>query len=404
MAPAYNPRTRLLPASTIDRRVPLLSLIMLMVLMHLSYTGTRVTLSLYALQLGASAFSVGLLMSLLGVIPMFLSVHTGRWTDRVGPTRPTLLALLLVIAGTLAPWLTQSIHGLYAASLMLGTGFMIGHVAINNAVGHISTAEQRTLNFGYLALGFSTSSVLGPVTAGFAIDHIGHARSFLLIAMFPLLALLVFWPIVRRHARHAHGSAKPPANPQVIDLLRDAPLRAVFIVSGLLSMAWDLFTFMMPLQGSRLGLSASTIGLILGSFGFATFVVRAAMPWIARNLTEWQTLTMAMSITAAVYFVFPLVSLVPALLTLAFILGLGLGSAQPMVMSLLHRAAPAGRAGEAVGVRTMVMNTSHATLPLLFGALGSALGMVPVFWVLALSMGVGGLYASRRRGAVVKAP
>jgi MFS family permease len=63
----------------------------------------------------------------------------------------------------------------------------------------------------------------------------------------------------------------------------------------------------------------------------------------------------------------------PLLLALAFVLGLGLGMAQPMVMSLLYSAAPAGRVGEAVGMRTSLVNLSQTAMPLVFGALGSAL-------------------------------
>jgi MFS family permease len=380
--------------------VPLLPLIVVMVLTHLTYTGSRIALSLYALKLNGSATTVGMLMSLLAVIPMLMSVHTGRWTDRSGPATPTLAALLMVICGALIPWITQSVAGLYAASLLLGSGFMMGHIAINNAVGHASTVANRARNFGHLALGFSTSSVLGPIITGFAIDHIGHARAFALLAAFPAAALLL-WPIVRSRARHAHGNVAPPADAHVLDLLRLGPLRAVFIVSGLMSIGWDLFTFMVPLYGARLGLSASTIGMIMGSFGFATFVVRAAMPWIARNFSEWQALTAALAIAAAVYLLFPLVSLVPLLLALAFVLGLGLGVGQPMVMSLIHTASPAGRAGESVGVRTTVMNASHTFLPLCFGPLGGALGMAPVFWVIAVLMAAGVVFAGRRRGAVL---
>jgi predicted MFS family arabinose efflux permease len=380
--------------------VPLFPLIVVMVLTHLTFVGSRVALSLYALKLNASPATVGVLMSLLAVIPMLMSVHTGRWTDRSGPAVPTFAALLMVTAGALVPWIVQSINGLHVASVLLGSGFMMGHIAINNAVGHASTAENRARNFGLLALGFSTSSVLGPVITGFAIDHLGHARAFALLAAFPALAL-VLWPMIRSTTREHHRQVAPPANAHVFDLLRIAPLRAVFIVSGLLSVGWDLFTFMVPLYGARLGLSASTIGLIMGSFGFATFVVRAAMPWIARTFSEWQALTGALAITTAVYILFPLVSLVPILLTLAFILGLGLGVGQPMVMSLIHTASPAGRAGEAVGVRTTVMNASHTFLPLGFGALGSALGMIPVFWAIAACMAGGIAFAGRRRGTVV---
>ena len=379
--------------------MPLFALTVLLVFVHITYTGGRVALSLYALQLQASAFTVGVLLSLLAVIPMFMSVPIGRWTDRAGPTLPTLLAILLTAAGLLSVWALQSVAGLYLNSLLLGSGFMLAHIAINNAVGQISTPDNRKSNFSFLSLGFSTSSVLGPVIAGFAIDHVGHARTFLILAGFALAALGA-WLLVRKHSRSAPAGPAPPANAHVMDLLRDAPLRAIFIISGLLSMGWDLFNFMVPLQGARIGLSASTIGLIMGTFGAATFVVRLTMPWIARNLSEWRTLCVALAVSAGVYLLFPLFTSVPVLLALAFVLGLGLGSTQPMVMSLIHVAAPPGRSGEAVGVRTTVMNASHAFLPLTFGALGAAFGgMAPIFWILALIMAGGAVFSGKRKGS-----
>ena len=241
--------------------MPLFALTVLLVFVHITYTGGRVALSLYALQLQASAFTVGVLLSLLAVIPMFMSVPIGRWTDRAGPTLPTLLAILLTAAGLLSVWALQSVAGLYLNSLLLGSGFMLAHIAINNAVGQISTPDNRKSNFSFLSLGFSTSSVLGPVITGFAIDHVGHARTFLILAGFALAALGA-WLLVRKHSRSAPAGPAPPANAHVMDLLRDAPLRAIFIISGLLSMGWDRFNFMVPLQGARIGLSASTIGLI----------------------------------------------------------------------------------------------------------------------------------------------
>jgi MprA protease rhombosortase-interaction domain-containing protein len=44
-----------------------------------------------------------------------------------------------------------------------------------------------------------------------------------------------------------------------------------------------------------------------------------------------------------------------------------------------------------------LVNMSQISMPLLFGALGTALGMVPVFWATALLLSAGGLYARRRR-------
>jgi len=55
-------------------------------------------------------------------------------------------------------------------------------------------------------------------------------------------------------------------------------------------------------------------------------------------------------------------------------------------MTLLHQNAPPGRAGEAIGMRSVIVSASQTFLPAAFGALGSALGTGPVFWVVALTV------------------
>jgi MFS family permease len=125
--------------------------------------------------------------------------------------------------------------------------------------------------------------------------------------------------------------------------------------------------------------------------------VRAILPWLSRRWGEWTLLTFAFATGACVYLAFPLVGLAAAMVALAFVLGIGLGSSQPMVMSLLYDAAPANRVGEVVGVRTMLVNASQTFMPLVFGAAGTALGMLPVFWGMAAVLGGMGWFAHRRR-------
>jgi predicted MFS family arabinose efflux permease len=371
------------------------ALVVLMVLTHVTLTGNRVALALYAIHLKATPFEVGFLMSLIAVIPMFLSVHAGRWTDRAGVFLPMLISLCLMITGAIFPALRSSLGALYCASILLGSGFMLANVAINNAIGHASTPETRTSAFSLLALGFSLSTVTGPMIAGFIIDFQGFTAAFLTLAAFSSVALIALFVLHKARIPSAVRRA-PAADLKVIDLLRHSSLRAVFIVSGLLSMGWDLFTFMVPIQGARIGLSASTIGLIMGAFGVGTFLVRLLMPRAASIFSEWKILTFALAITALVYLLFPLFGAVPVLLGLAFVLGLGLGSAMPMIMSLIYTTAPEGRTGEAVGVRSTLINASQTVLPLLFGALGSVAGTIPVFWMLAAMLALGGIFAGRR--------
>jgi len=195
------------------------------------------------------------------------------------------------------------------------------------------------------------------------------------------------------------AAAPRPADTEVrnaFDLFRIVRVRHILITSGLISMAWDMQTFLVPVYGTSVGLSASQIGLVLGSFAAATFVIRLAMPRLALRFNEWQVIVFTL-LTAAMAFGFmPFFDTMLPMAAVTFLLGLGLGAAQPNVMSLIHARTPEGRVGEALGVRTTLMNGSHVVLPLVFGAFGSVLGAGAAFWLIATALASGGWTAHRR--------
>jgi predicted MFS family arabinose efflux permease len=369
--------------------------IVLTVLTHVAFVGSRMTIALYGIRLGATPFTVGVLMALYAFLPMLLAVFAGRLIDRIGPRRPMLYSSAALVASVALPALWPSLAALHLAAMLIGMSFLFYHVALNNVIGQLGTPADRPVNFSWFALGFSISGFCGPLLAGFAIDGAGHRAAFVALAAFPALATVVLY--VRRRVLPGPGGAHHAGGKRRLgDLLREPQLRGAFIASAVLATGWDLYTFVMPVYGSGIGLSASTIGIIMGTFAAATFTVRLAMPALSRRLKEWPMVIMAMSIAALSYALFPLAESVPPLMALSFLLGLGLGSAQPFIMSLLYAASPPGRQGEVIGVRTTMLNGSHTFLPLAMGALGAALGMGPVFWSMALFLVSGAGYAWRR--------
>jgi MFS family permease len=88
---------------------------------------------------------------------------------------------------------------------------------------------------------------------------------------------------------------------------------------------------------------------------------------------------------------------VPLLMALAFVLGIGLGGTQPFIMALLYEKAPEGRGAEVLSVRTWLINFSQTSAPLASGALGAALGMLPVFWAMGATLLIAGIIAARSK-------
>jgi predicted MFS family arabinose efflux permease len=376
--------------------VPLAPLVVTVVLAHTAYNGSRLNISLAALATGASPLTVGVLMSLIAALPMLLGIAAGRLVDRVGVRMPMTAAGVLLIASVAAPGIHPGLVALHIAAAGAGTGFMLFHICAQHMVGEMSTEGDRRDNFGWLALGFATSNFIGPSVAGVSIDQLGHRATFLILAGFACASLGLLL-VNRSRLSHTPHREKPAQAHSAFELIRNAELRRVFIVSGLLASAWDLFVFVMPIHGTNIGLSATTIGMILASFAAATFTIRLALPVISRYMREWPMITTTFAIACVAYAIFPMVGTVPLLAAIAFLLGLGLGATQPSIMALVYATAPSGRAAEAVGVRTVVLNASHTVLPLLFGGLGAALGMLPVFWSMSAALAAGGLFANRRR-------
>ncbi|MFL6563317.1 MAG: MFS transporter, partial [Burkholderiales bacterium] len=81
----------------------------------------------------------------------------------------------------------------------------------------------------------------------------------------------------------------------------------------------------------------------------------------------------------------------------AFALGLALGSAQPLTIILTYNHAPAGRSGEALGMRIMANKVTQIAVPLAFGGLGAAMGSVPVFLATAAFLFVAGVLSLRSK-------
>lgn len=369
-----------------------LKLLLLLALLNQALkTGSNVTILLTALNQQASPLLVGALTAVTGIFPMLLAVSIGRLNDRFGARVPMLAGSALVILSTLLPTVWPGLAALFVTATVTSLGAMAFSVSVQNTVGHVGSSD-RAKNFSWLSMAFSFGGIIGPLFAGAIIDLAGHETAFKLLAFLPLLALiLVGTGRLKLPAPHraegpaeiaAEGAAKgeSKAAKRTLDLLKNPKMRIIYLLTALHVSAWEVISFLVPVYGSGIGISASSIGLILGAFNAATFVVRIVLPVFSRRYASLTLIRASLVLAGIISILFPLVTSVPLLVTLAFILGMGLGVTQPLAMSVLHESAPDGRSGEAVGLRTAVVNLSGTTTPIIYGALGGVFGMLPVFW------------------------
>ena len=362
--------------------------------MHISFSGVRVCLSLAAIDAGSEPLVIGALLSLYALVPTILSLVGGRWIDRIGVRWPLFVGTALMVLGGLVSYLLPHLWTLFATSTLVGSGFLLAQLVIQKMTGDLGTStEHRRQIFGILAIGYSISGVVGPASSGVLYDRVGGAQTFFLLSALSLLVM--FWLLLRRN-RLPGPAVEMPVQRRFSDLLKTPELRRLYLAVGLISSAWDVHQFVVPIYGRAIGLSATEVGFVLGAFGLATLVVRLILPLLS-SLTEWTAILTAQVVATIVYIFYPMFDRFEVLVGLSFALGLGLGVSQPMVLSLMHRVTPPGRIGEAAGLRLMIVNGTQTLLPSVFGVLGSAFGVGLLFWTVGSMVGLGVLNQVRAR-------
>ena len=354
-------------------------IVVLTVLNHIAYKGSKMLISLYAIELGASASTIGILYSLYSFFSLFLALYAGRVSDRLGPRLPMLMGSVALGAGLLLPYLARGLVPLFISATLIGTLYIFYTVSAQHLIGAFGAGHERTRNYATFSLGVALTALLGPTTTGFLIDSVGHQATYLALSLFPLGPVL-FLTFFAGKLPHVAAESKKE-NHRAMDLVRNAPLRRAFVAAGIIETGGELFNFYMPIYGHSIDLSASLIGIILGTYAVAVLMTRLVMSALVKRSSEEGVLCLSLALAAVACTVFPFVTSVPMLAAISFVLGLGLGCCGPLSMVITYNRAPAGRSGEAMGLRQSFNKFTEVLVPLIFGTVGSAAGIGAAFWM-----------------------
>lgn len=372
---------------TSSLRDSLWRLIAAQISLHACMTGFRMAAPLMALREGHGPIAVGMLLALFAAATVLMALPAGRYADRRGLRKPVAIAVGVSTVGAAASVAFPMFWMLCFTAFTCGAATGLAMIALQRHVGRLAhSATELKQVFSWMAIGPSISNFLGPFAAGVMIDSFGFRAAFLLLALMPSLAW--FWV---RHTQE-HEPVAPElrqSSGSSWNLLKDKGFRRLMMVNWMLSSCWDVHTFLVPVLGHERGLSATVIGSILGGFALAATAIRLVMPWLAPRLRESVVIAAAMLATAALFAIYPLAHAAWAMAALSVLLGVALGSVQPMIMSTLHQMTPHHRHGEALGLRAMAINGSSVVMPLLFGSAGTLIGAGAVFWVVGTVVGAG---------------
>ena len=349
---------------------------------------SRVPVVLFALQLGATPLTVGLLGAGFAVFPMLLAWHAGKFIDRLGARGPLTFACCIGGIALTLPYFVPTLTALFIASVLMGVASTFYNLSLQSVVGRLSTAESRTRNFNNYSMVIAATNGLGPLLAGLMIDRYGHAITFIADAsllIVPLVLLVTrggMLPTARADAAAAHGVRQMLTNPRV---------RPVFIASTIAQCGLEVFHVYIPVYTTKEGLSASATGVVIAMGAVGSFCGRLALTRLIAWRGEEKVLAYALMLAALAFVAVPFFKSALALSIIAFVFGAGINCSQPITLMLLYSRSPKGRSGEAFGLRFALDNGSRLVGPVVFGFVASVFGLGAIFWLDAVIIAAGSM-------------
>jgi predicted MFS family arabinose efflux permease len=355
--------------------------------LHSAFSGMRMAAPLLALSLGYGTASIGVLMAMFAAAQIAIALPARRLVNDRG--LKFCLTLCGVSAasgiGLAAAW--PALPALGLGALCCGGAIGLSLITLQRHVGRAaaSDAELRR-GLSWVSIAPTASTFIGPLLAGALIDNAGYQAAFMALGLLPLGSL-----VAARLAREIPMAPAPTQAPSAPwSLLRLPHFRQLMVLNWLMSACWDLHGFMVPVIAHERGISASSIGMLMGAFALAATLSRRAVPAIASRAPDWLVLAIAVTLSGALLALYPFLESLPSMMACSFALGALLGAVQPLVMILIHKVAPEHRQVDAMALRMMMFNGSGIAMPMAYGAAGIALTASGVFHAAGVVVFLGG--------------
>ena len=342
-----------------------------------------------AIELDVPGAWLGVLGASFAIVPLVLAVPSGQATDRFGERRVMLAgSLLMALSGVVLTVLGASPAGVVLGTVVLGTGHLLSVVGQQAAVANSAAPGTFDSAFGYYTFAASLGQAIGPaliilVGGSQAIPDTG---TIFIVATATGIALVACTMAVRMPPRpHVSGETEAGG---MRTLVRLPGLLRALLISCVVLAAVDITLVYLPALGADRGLAAGFIGLLLTLRAVASMISRFFLGRLAARIGRRRLMITTVALSAASMAALA-IPLPPAAMTaVVVLLGLGLGVGQPLTMSWLATAAPAGLRGRAMSLRLTGNRLGQVLIPSAVGAVAAGVGAAGVLVVTAAALAV----------------
>ncbi len=321
---------------------------------------------LYAQQLGASYFDLGIIGSAWALPYVFLPISIGllsqkinrRWIFFTGIGSTAMTAALFPLA--------QNVSHLIAIRIFGGVAYALMWPTVEAMISDITTNEVRVKAMGRYSFSWGIGFLIGPAVGGLILERSGFNALFLISLITGLFATAI-----AVHCLKIPVVGREIENSQINFSKRT--LASIYLAIASYSLALGTVFSLFPAYASIKGITSFEIGILFAVLGLVRVAIFLQSEAISR-VGEKQAILIALLVQALILPLLPHLQSFPVLLIGMAFFGLALGILSPISISAVSKMIPREKIGIAIGAVEASFGTGWTLGPLIGGIAAQNLG------------------------------
>lgn len=228
-------------------------------------------------NVGESAFTIGIVISVFSLFQFLFSPVLGRLSDKYGRKPILILSSFINSLSYFLIFFSQAFFIIFLARILAG----IGSANISVAQAYIADthkAHERTKGLALLGAAFGLGFIVGPLLGGFVSQHFSTPVTFLVIALLSLVNTALIFSILTESNKLLQKHVKIEFfNVRVTkDVLKPKNMSFLLLLFFFVNFALALIIGVFSLLGKeKFGWSETQNGYYFGLIGISSFITQA---------------------------------------------------------------------------------------------------------------------------------
>jgi MFS family permease len=357
-------------------------------------------MSIYAMDLGATGITLGLMISAFSISQGILQPVVGNLSDRRGRKRFLVVGLLIYAVVGLIYTLATSVEHLILIRIFQGVGSAMILPIVMAYIGDLAPQGQEGKYMGMLNIAIFAGIGVGPMLGGLFLDTIGinpafYAMSALTAASLGLVLVLLPPERSDREVRLTAGLLttfrRMLHNSRVVGMLLPRIATVIVMIPTM--------GFLPILMDRLMGATGIEIGIVISARTIVNAGLQTTFGRMADRYNKVALLLIGCSIASAGMFVVPFANSFLQLVGLFALIGIGEALVWPTLGAIAVEEGHQYGQGSMMGIFNMAISAGILIGSLLAGLLMDLLGLRYVFYIISviliLSALVGGPMIAR---------